>query len=352
MYYVGFAEDQSSQMSLIYESLANGRKLQYTRKEVAKKNIHFIYYDTLRDPENAANAFRVFFQKYENGIMMGTPSAECAQISKYVADSWDRTFICNSYQPSIVENVKTTLLMNQNPFYQGKLSARYLISEMKKQRICIIYDNANERLRSLQAGFSQEGNNIGATIMEISFSSKEGIDPNKLFAKVAQSDPDSIFLLTPPPQYESMLSTARNDFHIYTDIVFSTLPDQDFEWNPSWENTLFLIPFFEQKLSYVSSSFYKKYRDTFGRTPDYYAALGADEVSLLEYIVEFSKQNSFNHVYLELMDSDLTQIPFLTGLKGFDSKGLALKPIDIVTFQNQVLTFQQTYWHAFTREDM
>ncbi|MDD4028785.1 MAG: ABC transporter substrate-binding protein [Caldisericia bacterium] len=350
-YYIGFAEDQSSHMSSVYTSLTNGRKLQSSQLEM-NRHFRFVYYDTKRDPENAANAFRDFFQKYDHGIMMGTPSAECAQVSKFVADVWDRTFVCNSYQTTIVDQVKTTLLMNQNPLYQGTLSARYLVSEMNKQRICVVVDQSNEQLLTIKEGFTQEGNSIDATIMEIGFTNENAVDPNTLFAKISQSNVDAIFLLTSPSMYQTMILTARKDFAIYVPIILPTLPNENVEWNSFWEDTFFFIPFFDDKPSFVSSSFYQSYLKTFGNVPDYYAALGADEMLLINHVASSSKQNSLNGMYKDLRNADLSAIEFLTGLKGFDSKGLSLKPIDIVRFQNQALVFQTSYWHECTKQDL
>jgi ABC-type branched-subunit amino acid transport system substrate-binding protein len=351
IHYIGFAEDQSSQASGVYTSLTNGRKLQSNQLEM-NRHFRFVYYDTRRDPEDAANAFRDFFQKYPQGIMMGTPSAECAQVAKFVADTWDRTFVCNSYQHSIVDEVKTTLLLNQNPLYQGKLSARYVVTEMKKQRICIVVDQSNQRLRSLKDGFTQEGNNIDATIMEISYSGENMVDPNKVFATISQSNVDAIFLLTTPSMYQTMIATARKDFSIFAPIIMPALPTEDVLQKDFWENTFFLVPFFLEKPDYTSSSFFQTYLKTFGHPPDYFAALGADEMTLIHHAASITKQNSLAQIYKELRKVDLSTIHFFTGLNGFDANGLALKPIDIVRFQNQSLIFQETYWHEFTKQDL
>ncbi len=351
LYYIGFAEDQSSQASDVYTSLTNGRKLQSNQLEM-NRQFRFVYYDTRRDPEDAANAFRDFFQEHPQGIMMGTPSAECAQVAKFVADAWDRTFVCNSYQHSIVDEVKTTLLVNQNPLYQGKLSARYVVTEMKKQRICIVVDQSSQRLRSLKEGFTQEGNNIDATIMEISFLNENTVDPNKVFATISQSNVDAIFLITKPSMYQTMIATARKDFSIFAPIIMPTLPIEEVLENNFWEDTFFLVPFFTEKPDFTSSSFFQTYLKTFGQPPDYYAALGADEMTLINHAASVSKQNSLAQIYKELRKADLSDIHFFTGLKGFDASGLALKPIDIVRIQNQSLIFQETYWHEFTKQDL
>jgi ABC-type branched-subunit amino acid transport system substrate-binding protein len=349
--HVGFAEDQSSQVSAMYTSLSNGRKLQSNQLKM-NSVFQFYYFDTRRDPEIAGNTFRDFFRKHDNSIMMGTPSAECAQIAKYVADTWKRTFICNSYQSSIVDQVQTTLLMNQNPYYQGKLSARYVISEMQKQRICIIVDQSNDRLVSLKEGFMHEGRIMDATIMEMGFQNASEIDPNAFFAKISQSNVDAVFLLTSDALYQSFLMTARTDFQIHVPFILSTLPRDDFQWQNYWENTYFFLSFYDQKSTFVTSSFYQDYIETFSQPPDYYAALGADEMNLLNYAVSTIGSGSVTHLYKELRNTDLTGISFLTGLRGFDSKGLALKPIDIVYMQNQKLTYQQTYWHEFTKQEL
>ncbi len=349
--HVGFAEDQSSQVSNIYTSLSNGRKLQSNKLKM-NSTFQFYYFDTRRDPEVAGNTFRDFFRKHDNSIMMGTPSAECAQVAKYVADTWKRTFICNSYQTSIVDEVQTTLLINQNPYYQGKLSARYVISEMQKQRICIIVDQSNDRLISLKEGFAHEGRIMDATIMEIGYQSPSEIDPNAFFAKISQSNVDAVFLLISDSLYQSFLITARKDFQIHVPFILSTLPLDDFLWQNYWENTYLFLSFYDQKPAFVSSSFYQDYMETFSQPPDFYAALGADEMILLDYAVSTLGLGSITQLYKELRNTDLTEISFLTGVRGFDSKGLALKPIDIVYLQNQKLTYQQTYWHEFTKQEL
>ncbi|HPJ11929.1 MAG TPA: ABC transporter substrate-binding protein [Caldisericia bacterium] len=349
--HVGFAEDQSSQVSTMYTSLSNGRKLQSNKLKM-NSAFQFYYFDTRRDPEVAGNAFREFFQKHTHGIMMGTPSAECAQIAKYVADTWERTFICNSYQASIVDQVQTTLLLNQNPYYQGKLSARYAISEMQKKRICIIVDQSNDRLVSLKEGLVDEGRIMDATVMEIGYQNPSEIDPNAFFAKISQSNVDAVFLLISDTLYQPFLMSARKDFQIHVPFILSTLPSSDFQLQSDWENTYFFLSFFDKKPTFISSSFYQDYVNTFAQPPDLYAALGADEMILLDYAVSTFGSGSIVQLYKELRNSDLTEVGFLTDLRGFDSKGLALKPIDIVHVKNQKLTYQQTYWHEFTKQEL
>ncbi len=349
--HVGFAEDLSSQVSSMYTSLSNGRKLQSNKLKM-NSSFQFYYFDTRRDPEVAGNAFREFFQKHNHGIMMGTPSAECAQIAKYVADTWKRTFVCNSYQSSIVDQVQTTLLINQNPYYQGKLSARYAISEMQKKRICIIVDQSNDRLVSFKEGLADEGRIMDATIMEIGYKNPSEIDPNAFFAKISQSNVDAVFLLTADSLYQSFLMSARKDFQIHVPFVMSTLPNGGFQLDTDWDDTYFFLSFYDKKPTFVSSSFYQDYVNTFAIPPDMYAALGADEMILLDYAVSTLGSGSIAQLHKELRNSDLTEVDFLTDLRGFDSKGLALKPIDIVYVKNEKLTYQQTYWHEFTKQDL
>jgi ABC-type branched-subunit amino acid transport system substrate-binding protein len=347
--HIGIAEDQSSRLMNIHESLSNGRKLAIENSPRQKYVFDLVQYDTQNDPENTANDFRKFFQTHESGIMLGTPSVECAQIAKFVADKWERTFICDSFKSNIVENVSTTLLINQNPVQQGKLIARYSINNLKKKRICVVYDSTNEIYKSIKQGFYQEGIDIGATVMEISFPGIDLMDPNALFAKIMQSSPDSIFLLSSPESFNDMLKIARNDFNIHSDFIFSILPEQ-VEISSEWSNVFFMIPFFDQKDSYVHSEFYIEFKKTYGVNPDYYAALGADEIYLLQYIV--SSGNNINKCYDRLKNSVIPPEGFLTGLRGFDKNGLSIKPIDILKISNNEIQYIETFWHKVTRNDM
>ncbi|MCK5848110.1 MAG: ABC transporter substrate-binding protein [Caldisericia bacterium] len=347
--HIGIAEDQSSRLMGVHKSLSNGRKLAMQNSKGQEYIFDLVHYDTQNDPENTANNFRKFFQTYETGIMLGTPSVECAQVAKFVADTWGRTFICDAFQSSIVENVSTTLLINQNPVQQGKLIARYVVNNLSKKRVCVVYDSTNEIYKSIKQGFYQEGIDIGATVMEISFMGINSIDPNALFAKIMQSNADSIFLLSSPESFDNMLKIARNDFNIHSDFIFSILPEK-LEIDSVWNNVFFMIPFFEKKDSYVNSEFYVKFKNTYGINPDYYAALGADEIYLLQYLMAAGK--GINNCYVGLKNSSIPSEKFLTGIKGFDRNGLSVKPIDILKISNNELLYIETFWHKVTRNDM
>ena len=348
---VGIAEDPSDTVSSIYQSLSNGRKLALEMDSSNKTTVKMIEMNSQNDPENTANLFRQFYQENTSGIMLGTPSVECAQVAKYIAQSYHRTFLCNAYESTIPDNVDTTVLFNQNPFYQGKLLVRYIFDKMDKRRVCVVYDTTNPLYSSMHDGIVAEGNSIGVTVMEVPMEGKKNLDPNRIFAKVSSSNPECIVVLTDSSLTNSFLLTAKNDFHIFTPFFFPVIPE-DYKSISVQGEIYFFTPFFEKKPSFLSSVFYQQYLAKFNSEPSYFAVLGFDEIVFLQTVASNNNFDNWNEIYKNLKGMSIDNTLFLTGLRGFSEDGFALKPIDIIELKSQQLVYKETYWHSLTKSEL
>ena len=138
---VGIAEDTSTNLKDISQSLNNGRNLAIAYLNSLKDfpySIRLEIIDTMNNPEKTANAFRYLCDSRNASFLFGVPSVKCAQVAKHIANLREKPFITEAFDEKVIENVENVLLFNQNPYNEGKLAALYFFYILKKSFLMIM----------------------------------------------------------------------------------------------------------------------------------------------------------------------------------------------------------------------
>jgi branched-chain amino acid transport system substrate-binding protein len=348
---VGIAEDTSTNLKDITQSLNNGRNLAISEINSSKDfpyNIKLKIIDTMDSPEKTANAFRVLCDLQDADILFGVPSVKCAQVAKHIANLRGKPFITEAFDEKVVKNVENTLLFNQNPYSEGNLSALYFFYVLKKNRLAILYDDSVPSFISIAKGF-QEISKIGASVALESFSnSVQPIDFSAHFARLKEINPEVIFILSDAGLYLEMLKIAKEALKINAIFALNNLPKSSLN-EPVFEGVYIILPFFEKKDKFVNSLFFKNYSAKFGSEPNLYSALGYDEMMLLKQILTDLKQVSFDSsLAAKLKGLKFEKEKFCTSFLGFDKNGLAKRPIDILKILGGNITYSSEFWMDYT----
>ena len=300
IYTIGIAEDQTTNIKTISESLTNGRNLAI--QSINESNLPFKLklkvVDTANNPEKTANAFRSLCDNDKVDLLIGVPSISCSQIAKYIANNRKKVFISEAFDETITKNVNYTLSFNQNPYSVGKYSTLYFFYILKKNKMAILYDNSNQSFLSQLKGF-KEVISTGISVSEEPFDGrKEKKDFSSNFARLKGINPEVIFILADPSLYRDIILNAKQILGDSVLFVLNNIPEfETIKNNKSFENVYIISNFYENKNKFIESDFYKIYKSKFESNPTFYSALG------------------------------------------FDANGLAIKPIDILKITNGSVTY-------------
>ena len=343
------AEDQSSHLKDIHQSLMRGRTIGLVN--VDKMNLPYRFQlnaetDTMNLPEKTANTFRN--GRVGTDLFLGVPSTECAQVAKYISDTYQIPFITDGYDDTLVENVSTVSVFNQNPFNVGKLIARYFYFYLKKNKVSVLFDESTLSNKQMAEGFDQEASLIGLYTSRNKFNGNAPkTDFNRILVTMKMWDPEIVLICVDPNQFDTVLSLMKQVFAAFPMVFLGRPPREEaLLENPGWyENMNCFSVFYEQKKTFLESTFYQQYKTEFNREPDYYAALGFDEIMLIAELVQ-RKENQKQRDWFTDCKGWKTEHRdrYNTGFIGFDQDGLALKPIDILSIREGKLVFQNEYW--------
>lgn len=345
---VGIAEDTSTNLKNITQSLNNGRNLALSEVNSNKDfpySIKLKIIDTMNSPEKTANAFRDLCNSQHASILMGVPSIKCSQVAKHIANLYGKPFISLAFDEKIIDNVDNVLLFNQNPYNVGRLTALYFFYVLKKNKLAVLYDDSVSSFLSIAKGF-EDIRKVGASIaLEPFNSTNSSVDLSASLERLKVVNPEVIFILSDSNLYEKALKIAKDALKINAIFALNDIPDSEFLSDPNLDNVYVILPFYEKKEKFANSSFYKTYTSKFGIEPDLYGALGYDEIVFLYEVLYNNKSISFDkNMISKLKGSKFKKDEFNTSFMGFDERGLALKPIDILKISNGNIIYSGEFW--------
>lgn len=348
---IGLAEDNSTNLKELTQSLNNGRNLAITELNSYKDFQYIIKsktIDTMDSPEKTANAFRVLCDSEDADILFGVLSVKCAQVAKHIANLRKKAFITEAYDEKVVRDVSNTLLFNQNPYNLGKLASLYFFYVLKKNRLAILYDDSVSSYRSIANGF-EEISKVGARVaLEPFSSSSQQFDLSSNLARIKETGSEVIFIISDSSLYLETLKIAKETLNINAIFALNNLPSSSFN-DSVFDGVYVILPFFEKKDEFVKSTFYKNYSYKFGSEPNLYSALGYDEIILLSQVLTILKPTSFDINLIEkIKETKFQEDKFCMKFFGFDKNGLAKRPIDILKVLEGNVTYSSEFWMDYT----
>ena len=331
---VGIAEDTSTNLKTITQSLNNGRNLALSEINSNKDfpySIKLKIIDTMNSPEKTANAFRELCNSGNVSLLMGVPSIKCSQVAKHIANLYGKPFISLAFDEKVIENVDNVLLFNHNPYNVGRLTGLYFFYVLKKNKLAVLYDDSVSSYISTAKGF-EDIKNIGANIaLEPFDGTNSSVDLSAHLDRLKLTNPEVIFILSDSTLYYEALKIAKDALSINAIFALNDIPDAKSLNDSIFDNVYVILPFYERKEKFLNSTFFKTYTLKFGIEPDLYSALGYDEIVLLYEILYNNKSNAIDkNLISALKGVKFNKDKFNTSFMGFDEKGLAKKPIDIL----------------------
>lgn len=348
--WIGIAEDQTGPLSAISRELDQGRRLTqliYKQEAKTKSLLRFKSIDTLNSPEKTANAFRSLIDQHHVQVLLGVPSSECAQVARHIAEFRQIPFICNAYDSSLGSKTNKTIVFRQNPAQMGSLTALYFFYVLKKNRLAVLYDEALLSTIQSSEAFLREGRLIGANMLEVTFSSFDRpADWQVSWSKLQSASPDLVFLAADPSHYKDLLIIARKVLQIPAIFVLHHLPlAEDLETDPDlFDNTYFMLPFYDNKDKFLQSSFYQQYLDRFNQKPGYFSAQGHDEIVFLHELMEADKNQTISERFRNLYSLTFDKDKFLTGFRGFAENGFSMHELDVLKMNQGKLEYLGEFW--------
>jgi len=345
---IGVLDDQTGSSRQMTQEVMNGRMLALTdrpNQTDVRWKIKIKSSDTMNLPEKTANLMREMNDQVD--VFLGVSSVECSQVSKYVAHFRKKVFLSEAIEDTVLDQVSSTLLMQQTSLNTGKLSARYFFSSLKKDKMVVLYDQSNLSFQGIAKGFISEGSLIGAQVLEESFDSTLGkTDFNRLLTKIESIAPQIIFFCVYEKELEELLKLTVKTFDLSATLFVNRIPDEVALTSQAeaYQQVFCVVPFFDKKDSFTSSRFYQAYVQKFNQKPNYYAALGYDEMIFIQEMVKKNSNQYHSELFSHLKGSSFDESIFVTGFRGFNSDGLAKRPVDIVKIQNGKVTLVETFW--------
>ncbi len=348
-FHIVIAEDQSSHLKDIHQALMHGRTIGQVNADKMKLPYRLQLnadLDTMNLPEKTANFFRDFRQTAD--LFLGVPSTECAPVAKYVSDAYDIPFITNSFDDTLVENVQTVSVFNQTPRNMGKLAARYFYFYLKKNKVSLLFDDSTLSNQQMAGGFIQEANLIGLSISQNQFNGKSPkIDFNRIFVTMKTWNPEIVFICADSRRFYSVLALLNQVFVTMPMTFLGRMPREEsvITLPDIFQNVYCFSVFFEKKPTFIQHPFYEQFKRQFDQEPDYYAALGFDEIMLIAEMIQRKENQNQRSGFTDCKGWKTEKNKmYATGFIGFDQDGLAMRPIDVVSIQEGQFTFITEYW--------
>ncbi len=314
-----------------------------------KSNYWIKTMDTINSPEKTANAFRSLIDKDNVHLLLGTFSAENAQIGKHIAQIRGVPFIANAYDAELINESPSsyTAVLRQNPMQLGQLTALYFFYMMKKNRLAVISDVALIPSTQCALGFLGEGRLIGATMIEETYSSFERpADWQVSWSRLERAEPEVVFIAGDPSHYRDMLKIAREVLQIASIIVFQHMPmKEDLENHRElFDQTFVMLSFYSEKEEFVQSQFYQSYVKRFNEKPGFFSAQGHDEIMFLDEVMRSREHLPLNERFLNLEGYLAEQERYLTGFRGFLQDGYSFHSMDVLKIETESVEFLGSFW--------
>lgn len=252
--------------------------------------IEFKFEDDEHNPEKSVNAYNAL-KDWGMELLLGTVTSD-PSIAVAAEAANDNMFMLTPSGSSVdiiadKTNVFQVCFTDPN---QGTASAQYIGENAMASKVAIIYDSSNAYSSGIYETFVKEAANQPFEIVSAeAFTSDSNTDFSVQLQKAKDSGAELLFL----PIYceQSALILTQADAIGYKPIVFSCdgmdgiLALDNFDASLA-EGVVLLTPFVADGADDATVSFVTKYQDTYGGTPNQFAADAYDGVYIIKAAIE------------------------------------------------------------------
>ena len=258
---------------------------------IAGRQLELNFQDSQGDPESAVNAYGKLMDWGMELSLGGVFSGETASI--VAAAMFDDILLLTpsgSADACISGNDKAFRVCFYDSF-QGTAAANYVVDNNMADSVGIFYESDYDYSVGLYNSFKAQCEVMGLPIVETqTFTTGTNTDFSTQIDALVNSGAKIIFLPIYAEEASTFLTQAKGKFA--SDVYFFGADGLDgilgkVEQDPSIaNNVLMLTPFAADSQEANVQAFVKSYEETFGATPDQFAADGYDAVYVLKAAVE------------------------------------------------------------------
>lgn len=284
--------------------------------------IEYKFEDDENDPEKSVNAYNVL-KDWGMQMLIGSTTSGCT-VAVSAESANDNMF---QLTPS---GSSTDCTINDNVFRvcfsdpdQGKASANYIASNNLATKIAVIYDSSSVYSSGIYASFAQQATENDLEVTASAFTSDNKTDFSVQLQSAKENGAELVFLPIYYQEASAILSQA--DTMGYDPLWFGCDGlDGILTGVENWdtelaEGVMLLTPFAADATDEMTQNFVKKYEETYGVTPNQFAADAYDAVYAIKAAAEAGNITPDMSVsdMCEAMKTSMTTIS-IDGLTGAD----------------------------------
>jgi branched-chain amino acid transport system substrate-binding protein len=333
-------------------STRNGCKLAFDEVNAAggidiggtKYLINLVFEDDQGSPEVAANAFRKLIDQDEVVAIIGSVMSKCTLAGAPIAQ--------DAGVP-VISPTSTNILVTQTGDYifracfidpfQGAVVASFSYNDLKAKTAAVIFDNANDYTKGLAEVFKPSFEKLGGKV--VAYESFTGEDQTTDFSaqltNIKAANPEVIFLAA---YYAAAALEAKQARALGITATFVGADG----WDSSELTKLageainggyFCNHYSPEDPRPINQSYLKKYKETFGETPDALATLAYDASLIL--IDSLHRAGSTDGAAIR--DAiKATNLECVSGQITFDENRNPIKSAAIIKVENGKFVFEKT----------
>lgn len=247
--------------------------------------INLDFEDDVADGETSVNAYNTLMD-WGMQVLVGTvTTGACIAVSAEVYKDRVFTLTPSASSVDVIEGKDNMFQVCFTDPNQGTGSATYIHANMPEAKIAVIYRNDDAYSQGIRDTFKAQADTLGLSIVyEGTFTADTATDFSVQLSAAQSAEADLVFL---PIYYQpASVILAQAAAMNYAPTFFGVdgmdgiLAQDGFDTNLA-EGVMLLTPFSADAEDELTKSFVEKYQDTYGETPNQFAADAYDAVYIL-----------------------------------------------------------------------
>lgn len=231
-----------------------------------------------------------------------------------------------------------------NDSYQGTVAAKFVVNQLEKTKLAVIYNNSDSYSLGLRKSFVEMAQQLGATIVKESVYQTGVVDFATIWDSILASDAEVVFIPDYYEQVANIVTQGRTKGYTGTlvggdgwDGIFSVEGVKAEDFNDCYFMNHFAADSTEESIV----NFVEKYKQKNHKAPNSWVALGYDAVYIYKAAVEKAGTLDYAKVIEALSASDFC-VSVVTGNITFDANGNAVKPAVVMQYVNGEIKYFST----------
>ena len=307
---------------------------------IAGMQIEFLFEDDAADTESAVNAYNVLMDKGMVCSLGSTLSGCCLDVATESQADGILMLATTASMKECVQYDNCFRICFTDP-YQGVLAADFIAEHNLAEKVAIIYDKSNDYSVGLTENFEAEAAVKGVNIVtKQAFTNQSNTDFSVQIQACVDSGADLVFLPIYAQEAAYVLTQADSAGLQATffgcdglDGIISKIGEEN---QALCEGVMLVTPFAADASDDLTVSFVTTYQESYGETPDQFAADGYDAIYTVKAAVEASGAVPGDADFNEKVIAAMTNITVegLTGTMTWGADGEVSKSAKAVVIQD------------------